>query len=241
MAQTQRPVLAAQTALVTGANSGIGRAVTIALGRVGANVLVNYVTDAGRRNGGRRDPKVWHERAGVSGRRQRQSADCVMLQLARREFGTLDIVVANAGVQDDAPVGDMTLAQWNKVLSVNLTGQFLCARAAIRIREFRRRRLRPDVSCAFGKIIWMSSVHQVIPWARHVNYAAAKGGIMMMMPVSPRRRWSGSASMPSRRVPSARPSIAKPGKRRPLWSISSRWSPTGELASRRISLGWPCG
>jgi glucose 1-dehydrogenase len=87
--------------------------------------------------------------------------------------------VANAGVQADAAIGAMSLAQWNKVLSVNLTGQFLCAREAIR--EFRRRGMRPDVSCALGKIICMSSVHQEIPWAGHINYAASKGGIEMMM------------------------------------------------------------
>ena len=91
----------------------------------------------------------------------------------------MDILVANAGLQQDAAIGDMTAAQWNKVLSVNLTGQFLCAREAIR--EFRRRGLRPEISCSAGKIICMSSVHDIIPWAGHVNYAASKGGVMMMM------------------------------------------------------------
>jgi glucose 1-dehydrogenase len=102
-----------------------------------------------------------------------------MFDRAREEFGTVDILVANAGLQADAPTASMTLSQWNKVLNVNLTGQFLCAREAIR--EFRRRGMRPDVSCALGKIICMSSVHQEIPWARHVNYATSKGGIEMMM------------------------------------------------------------
>src|SRR4029077_5086078 len=72
-----------------------------------------------------------------------------------------------------------SLDQWNEVLAVNLTGQFLCARAAVA--EFRRRGPRPAVSRALGKIICMSSVHEVIPWAGHVNYAASKGGIMLMM------------------------------------------------------------
>ncbi len=94
-------------------------------------------------------------------------------------FGTLDILVNNAGIQRDAPFDEMTLAQWEAVLRVNLTGQFLCAREAIR--EFKRRGVVPEVSCSAGKIICTSSVHEIIPWAGHVNYAASKGGVMMMM------------------------------------------------------------
>ena len=95
------------------------------------------------------------------------------------EFGTIDILVNNAGLQQDAPFDQMTLAQWNRVIGVNLTGQFLCTREAIR--EFKRRGVRRDVSCAAGKIICISSVHEVIPWAGHVNYAASKGGVMLLM------------------------------------------------------------
>ena len=95
------------------------------------------------------------------------------------EFGTIDILVNNAGLQRDAAFHEMTLAQWNTVISVNLTGQFLCAREAIR--EFLRRGIIETVSCAAGKIICMSSVHQEIPWAGHANYASSKGGIMMLM------------------------------------------------------------
>ncbi len=95
------------------------------------------------------------------------------------ELGTIDILVANAGLQRDAPITDMTLEQWHKVLDVNLTGQFLCAREATK--EFLRRGVVPEVSAAAGKIICMSSVHQIIPWAGHVNYAASKGGVLMLM------------------------------------------------------------
>jgi glucose 1-dehydrogenase len=94
-------------------------------------------------------------------------------------FGTVDILVNNAGLQRDAAFHEMTLAQWDTVIGINLTGQFLCARAAVR--EFLRRGIVPAVSCAAGKIICMSSVHEVIPWAGHANYAASKGGIMLMM------------------------------------------------------------
>jgi glucose 1-dehydrogenase len=94
-------------------------------------------------------------------------------------FGTIDVLVANAGLQKDAPFDRMTLQDWNTVLGVNLTGQFLCAREAVK--EFKRRGVRKEVSCAAGKIICISSVHDVIPWAGHVNYAASKGGVMLMM------------------------------------------------------------
>ncbi|MCB1992801.1 MAG: SDR family oxidoreductase, partial [Geminicoccaceae bacterium] len=102
-----------------------------------------------------------------------------MFQAAIEAFGTLDILVPNAGLQRDAALTEMTLAQWETVIGVNLTGQFLCIREAVK--EFRRRGVRPEVSVAAGKIVCMSSVHEVIPWAGHVNYAASKGGIQMMM------------------------------------------------------------
>jgi glucose 1-dehydrogenase len=172
--------LAGQKALVTGANSGIGRAIAIELARAGAAVAVNYVagdddahavTDQICSGGGR----AIALRADVS----REDQVEAMFEAARAAFGTLDIVVANAGLQRDAPFADMTFAQWNTVIGVNLTGQFLCARAAVR--EFLRRGPRPEVSRALGKIICMSSVHEVIPWAGHANYAASKGGVMMLM------------------------------------------------------------
>jgi glucose 1-dehydrogenase len=102
-----------------------------------------------------------------------------MFEKVIRRFGTLDILVNNAGLQRDAAFHAMTLEQWNTVLGVNLTGQFLCAREAVR--EFLRRGVVPAVSRAAGKIICMSSVHQEIPWAGHANYATSKGGIKMLM------------------------------------------------------------
>ena len=173
-------VLEGQKAIVTGANSGIGRAVAIALGHAGADVVVNY------RTGDDVAQEVAHEVSCCGAESYAYQADVTseeqvqaMFADVRKRFGTVDIVVANAGIQADAPFDRMTLEQWNRVMSVNLTGQFLCAREAVR--EFKRRGVRPDVSCAAGKIICMSSVHDVIPWAGHVNYAASKGGVMLMM------------------------------------------------------------
>ncbi|REK86471.1 SDR family NAD(P)-dependent oxidoreductase [Streptomyces inhibens] len=173
-------MLKGQKALVTGANSGIGRATAVALGRAGADVVVNYV--AGREEA----EKVVEEIASFGVRAAAYEADVsdegqvvAMMDRMVQEFGTIDVLVANAGLQRDAPFTEMTLAQWQKVLDVNLTGQFLCAREAAK--EFLRRGVVPEVSRAAGKIICMSSVHQIIPWAGHVNYASSKGGVQMMM------------------------------------------------------------
>ncbi len=173
-------LLKGQTALVTGASSGIGRAIAIALGRAGANVVVNYSSKADEaeavadeiRGSGQRALAV---KADVADEAQVQA----MFAAAVREFGTVDILVSNAGIEKNAPFHEMTTAQWDRVLNVNLRGAFLCAREAVR--EFLRRGVRPEVSVAAGKIIFISSVHEVIPWAGHVNYAASKGGMMLLM------------------------------------------------------------
>ena len=173
-------ILVGQKALVTGADSGIGRAVAIAFGQAGADVVVNYL------HGEAAAAAVVKQIESFGGAAYAHKADVsresdVQGMFARMyaQFGTIDILVANAGLQRDAPFHAMTLEQWNTVLSVNLTGQFLCAREALR--EFLRRGVVETVSCAAGKIICMSSVHEVIPWAGHVNYAASKGGVMLMM------------------------------------------------------------
>lgn len=169
-----------QKALVTGANSGIGEAVAKALADQGAAVVVNYVSKADeaervveeiRAEGG----EAIAIRADVRDEAEVRSMFAQMFTA----WGTIDVLVNNAGLQRDAPVHEMSLEDWNLVLGVNLTGQFLCAREAAR--EFLRRGVVPEVSCAAGKIICMSSVHEVIPWSGHANYAASKGGVMMLM------------------------------------------------------------
>ena len=172
--------LEGQTALVTGASSGIGRAMAIELGKAGANVAVNYITGEDQAQQAVAEIEASGAHAfTVRGDVSKEGDVLAMFDAIRAEFGTLDILVNNAGLQVDAPFVDMTLAQWQKVIDVNLTGQFLCAREAVR--EFKKRGVRPEISCAAGKIICMSSVHEVIPWAGHVNYATSKGGVMLMM------------------------------------------------------------
>jgi len=165
---------------VTGANSGIGKAVALSLANAGADVVVNYVSrpEAAEEVVAHitgRGGNAFAHKANVA----REDDVQAMFKKMMQEFGTIDILVNNAGLQKDAPIDQMTLADWQFVLDVNLTGQFLCSREAIR--EFKRRGIRKEVSCAAGKIICMSSVHEVIPWAGHVNYAASKGGVMLMM------------------------------------------------------------
>ena len=172
--------LVGQPALVTGGSSGIGKATAIGLAKAGADVVVNYIGDRAPAD----EPA--HIIEGVGGKAIVIEADVsqedqveAMFSQAISHFGTPHIVVSNAGLQADAPLEAMTLEKWNKVISVNLTGQFLCMREGVK--EFRRRGVVQDVSVAAGKLVSMSSVHQQIPWAGHVNYAASKGGIDMLM------------------------------------------------------------
>ncbi len=173
-------LLVGQKALVTGANSGIGQAVAIGLARAGADVIINYVTN----DAAAQEVVKLIEAEGVRGMAieadvSKEVEVVDMFAKALDAFGTLDILVPNAGLQRDSSLVNMTLSEWNTVIGINLTGQFLCIREAVK--EFLRRGVRKEVSCAAGKIICMSSVHEVIPWAGHANYAASKGGIFMMM------------------------------------------------------------
>jgi len=172
--------LEGQTALVTGAGSGIGAAIALAMGAAGANVGVNY------RSGREDAERVVEEIVAAGGQALALEADVsredqvvAMFQTLIARYGTIDILVSNAGIQKDAAFVDMTLEQWNAVLAVNLTGGFLCAREAVK--EFLRRGVVPERSKAAGKIIFNSSVHEIIPWAGHANYASSKGGLMLLM------------------------------------------------------------
>jgi glucose 1-dehydrogenase len=216
-------VLVGQKALVTGSASGIGRAVAIALGQAGADVVVNYRDGAEKAEEAAAEirkcgSRAYAHRADVSDEDQVRGMYQKMLQ----EFGTIDILINNAGLQQDAPFDEMTLEQWNTVINVNLTGQFLCAREAVR--EFKRRGVVKSVSCAAGKIICMSSVHEIIPWAGHVNYAASKGGVMLMMKsiaqeVAPYRI----------RVNSIAPGAIRTPINRPAWETKEAYAELMEL------------
>jgi glucose 1-dehydrogenase len=172
--------LVEQRALVTGATSGIGRATAFALAGAGAAVAVNYLSNQEEAE------RVVNEIRQRGGTAFAVQADVSKPELCEKLFGTIeeevggiDIVVANAGIQRDAAFTEMTLDNWHKVIDVNLTGQFVCAQEAVR--RFRKHGLNTERSPALGKIIFTSSVHQAIPWAGHVNYATAKGGLKLLM------------------------------------------------------------
>jgi glucose 1-dehydrogenase len=171
-----------QVAIITGASSGIGAGVAKSLASAGATVVINYPVASNKDAA----EVVLNEVMTAGGKGMTAQCDVSneadvqkMFADSIKQYGTVDILVNNAGLQRDSPFEQMTLDQWNMVLNVNLTGQFLCAREAIR--EFLRRGVDPSRSKAAGKIIHMSSVHEVIPWAGHANYAASKGGIMLLM------------------------------------------------------------
>jgi glucose 1-dehydrogenase len=172
--------LKGQAALVTGASSGIGEGIAKALAGAGARVVVNYSSNEQAANGVVRDIRNGGgEAIAVRANVSREDQVLAMFETMFKEYGTIDILINNAGVQKDAKLTEMTLDQWQSVLDINLTGQFLCAREAAK--EFIRRGVVPERSLAAGKIICISSVHEKIPWGGHANYAASKGGVMMMM------------------------------------------------------------
>jgi glucose 1-dehydrogenase len=173
-------VLVGQKALVTGASKGLGQAIAIGMAQAGADVLVNYNSDesgaiqtveAIRKCGGKAVPF----QADVS----KENEVAAMFERMIDAFGRMDICVPNSGIQLNARIDEMTLAQWQRVIDVNLTGMFLCAREAIR--AFKKQGIDRTISYAAGKLIFMSSVHDVIAWEGHANYAASKGGIILLM------------------------------------------------------------
>ncbi len=173
-------VLVGQKALVTGASKGLGQAMAIGFAQAGADVLVNYSSDEpGALETAKAIEALGRKAVVFKANQSRESEVKAMFECMFKTFGRLDICVPNAAIQLNAKVDEMTLEQWQGVIDVNLTGMFLCAREAIR--AFKRQGIDHSLSYACGKLIFMSSVHDIIPWEGHANYAAAKGGLMLFM------------------------------------------------------------
>jgi glucose 1-dehydrogenase len=171
--------LEGKTAVVTGGSSGIGKAIAIAYSKHGANVVVNYhsgedeaneIVEAIKKEGG--------NAIAVGADVSKEEDVFRLFKETYDHFHSIDILVCNAGIQKDSKFSDMSLEDWQKVIDINLTGYFLCARQATK--EFLRNKTVANKK-AVGNIIFVSSVHDIIPWAGHVNYAASKGGVLMLM------------------------------------------------------------
>ena len=174
------PVLKGQKALVTGASKGLGAGIAACLAEAGCDVLVNYSGDLKGAEETANKVASFGRIALVHKADVSQEADVVaMFDAMRERFGRIDILINNSGIQSNAPFDEMTMQQWNEVIGINLTGQFLCAREAVR--AYKRQGIDHKISSSMGKILHISSVHDIIPWAGHVNYAAAKGGVMLLM------------------------------------------------------------
>jgi glucose 1-dehydrogenase len=172
--------LKGQIALVTGASSGIGKGIAIEMAKEGAKVVVNYAhSEEGAREVVEKIKEAGGEAFAVQADVSQEEDVKQMVKKTLDTYGTIDILVNNAGIQKDNSLLDMSLEDWEQVIGVNLTGQFLCAREVVK--EFLRRGVQEDRSRAAGKIICMSSVHEKIPWAGRVNYAASKGGVKLLM------------------------------------------------------------
>jgi len=169
-----------QTVLVTGASSGIGQGIAVAFGQSGANVIVNYHSD----EDGAKDTLDMILKGGGQGLIYKANVGNEaevkeMFKKAIAEYNSLDVLINNAGIQKDSSFANMTIEEWNNVINTNLTGHFLCAREAIN--HFQSKEQTTSAANAVGNIIFISSVHDIIPWAGHVNYASSKGGILMLM------------------------------------------------------------
>jgi glucose 1-dehydrogenase len=173
-------VLVGQKALVTGASKGLGQSMAIGLAQAGADVLVNYNSDeAGAHWTAEEIRKLGRKAVIFKADVAEESEVEAMFRKMVEEFGRLDICIPNSALQLNAPVDQMTMAQWQRVINVNLGGVFLCSRESVRL--FKKQGIDRSVSYACGKLILISSVHDIIPWEGHANYAAAKGGLMLFM------------------------------------------------------------
>ena len=176
-------VLEKQVVVVTGANAGIGRACAVAMAAAGAAVVINHRP---KPSSAEAADEVVREIEAAGGRACAIAADVsdeqqviTLFEKTIDRYGRVDTLVSNAGIEKPSPIAQMSLADWQAVIDTNLTGQFLCARQAVR--HFRTRSDAHDGPGALGRIVMMSSVHEVIPWAFQNNYAASKGGIGMFM------------------------------------------------------------
>jgi glucose 1-dehydrogenase len=161
--------LSEKTAIVTGAGSGIGYAIAERLAEAGAAVCVNYLDyEQEAKVLAARLPRAIAVKADVSS----ASQVAALVEQARSELGSVDVLVNNAGIEKEAPFLEVEEKDWDEVLSVNLKGAFLCAQAAGRAMRDSGRG---------GSIVNISSIHEDLPFPGFAPYCASKGGLRMLM------------------------------------------------------------
>lgn len=163
-----------KVALITGASSGIGKAIAKRFAAEGAHVVVNYRPggdmddEAAQAEAASFEPSSIAVAADVS---KRQDVESMMEEIIR-QFGRLDIAINNAGIEIKKPFLEVTDEEWNKVIAVNLYGSYLVSQVAV------RQMVKQGQG---GKLIFISSVHEDIPFPEYTAYCASKGGVRMMM------------------------------------------------------------
>ncbi|MDT3958391.1 glucose 1-dehydrogenase [Staphylococcus kloosii] len=161
--------------VITGAGSGLGKAFSEEFGKLKAKVVMNYLSD-NHLDDVNETIKLIEDAGGqaikVQGDVSVEDDVNNLVQTAVKEFGTLDVMINNAGFEKPIPTHEMSVSEWQKVIDINLTGAFMGAKAAVN--QF----LKEDKK---GVILNTSSVHDTIPWPNYVNYAASKGGLKLMM------------------------------------------------------------
>jgi len=164
--------LKGKVVLITGASTGLGRAMAIRFGQEGANVIINYFEGEEEALAVKKEvDEAGGQGAIVQGDVTKEQDVINLVQTAVQQFGKLDIMINNAGIENPVPSHEMTLENWEKVIGTNLTGAFLGSREAIKY--FVDHNIK-------GNVINMSSVHEMIPWPTFVHYAASKGGVKLM-------------------------------------------------------------
>ena len=162
-------LLEGRRALVTGGDSGIGKATAFELAARGAAVAINYLDDPAAAEAMTAEIEARGGRAIAIQMDVSKEADVIRaFDETEEALGGLDLLVSNAGVQEPYPIEELPLESWEKVIGVNLTGAFLCCREAARRIEA-------------GTIVVNTSVHEIMPWMRFSHYAASKGGLRMFV------------------------------------------------------------
>ncbi len=160
-----------KVAVVTGGSKGIGQVIAKRFGEEHMSVVINYRSD---KTGADEAVKLIEENGGqavaVQADISEEDGATVLLNAALNNFGTLDVWVNNAGMENRVATNEMPLSNWQRVLNINLTGVFLGSRAALDYF------VKNDKK---GNIINMSSVHEQIPWPGFAHYAASKGGVKL--------------------------------------------------------------